>query len=199
MGKKWEEELARREAALAEKENEVKKKEDELLNERQKSKADSIETIESLEVRLQKLKKRERELSQQEEEEMAKQREKLQEIQAMKAAIVRERVKIERIQDQIDSEDVPTHDSAYASRETTASPPPPQPSPRRKKKYDDEPPREPRRNPRHPEVGRARAPDLSNVKSKTVTKNHNYRRPQPNKVKVFDDKGYRKGCRTGGY
>ena len=63
-----------------------------------------------------------------------------------------------------------------------------------KKKYDDEPPREPRRNPRHPEVGRARAPDLSNVKSKTVTKNHNYRRPQPNKVKVFDDKSYRKAA-----
>ena len=60
--------------------------------------------------------------------------------------------------------------------------------------YDD-PPREARRNPRHPEVGRARAPDLTKVKPRTNTKNSNYRRPnQASKVKVFDDKNYRKAA-----
>ena len=63
-----------------------------------------------------------------------------------------------------------------------------------KKRHHQEPPREARRNPRHPEVGRARAPDLSKIKPKTITKNSNYRRPQPNKVKVFDDKSYRKAA-----
>ena len=83
-----------------------------------------------LEVRLEKLKRRERELSE-EEEEMLKQRTKLQEIQAMKAQVQRERRKIESIQDQLDSEDVPDYDSAYASRDSTASNAvTPQPSPR---------------------------------------------------------------------
>ena len=83
-----------------------------------------------LEVRLEKLKRRERELSE-EEEEMLKQRTKLQEIQSMKAQVQRERRKIESIQDQLDSEDVPDYDSAYASRDSTASNAvTPQPSPR---------------------------------------------------------------------
>ena len=102
-----------------------------MLNKNQNKKEESTESLESLEQRLRKLKQREQELSQREEEELARQREKLQEIQTMKAACVRERKKIEAIQDQLDSEDVPNHDSAYASRETTASPiPPPEPSPR---------------------------------------------------------------------
>ena len=49
----------------------------------------------------------------------------------MKAQVQRERRKIESIQDQLDSEDVPDYDSAYASRDSTASNAvTPQPSPR---------------------------------------------------------------------
>ena len=52
----------------------------------------------------------------------------------MKVACVEERRKIESIQDQIANDEVPTHDSAYSSRQTTASPTPPaQPSPKKVK------------------------------------------------------------------
>ena len=52
----------------------------------------------------------------------------------MKVSIVEERQKIESIQEQIANDEVPTHDSAYSSRQTTASPTPiPQPSPRQVK------------------------------------------------------------------
>ena len=51
-----------------------------------------------------------------------------------KVSIIEERQKIESIQDQIANDEVPTHDSAYSSRQTTASPTPiPQPSPRKVK------------------------------------------------------------------
>ena len=50
----------------------------------------------------------------------------------MKVSIIEERQKIESIQEQIANDEVPTHDSAYSSRQTTASPTPiPQPSPRK--------------------------------------------------------------------
>ena len=49
-----------------------------------------------------------------------------------------------------------------------------------------------RRNPRHPEVGRARPPDLTQVKSKVGSKNSHYRRREPSKVKIFNDKDYMK-------
>ena len=52
----------------------------------------------------------------------------------MKVSIIEERQKIESIQEQIANDEVPTHDSAYSSRQTTASPTPiPQPSPRKVK------------------------------------------------------------------
>ena len=52
----------------------------------------------------------------------------------MKISIIEERQKIESIQEQIANDEVPTHDSAYSSRQTTASPTPiPQPSPRKVK------------------------------------------------------------------
>ena len=87
--------------------------------------------LETLEERLEKLRKREKELTEKEEQELQKQKEILSEIQTMKVAITEERKKIESIQDQIANDEVPTHDSAYSSRQTTASPTPiPQPSPR---------------------------------------------------------------------
>ena len=87
--------------------------------------------LETLEERLEKLRKREKELTEKEEQELQKQKEILNEIQTMKVAITEERKKIESIQDQIANDEVPTHDSAYSSRQTTASPTPiPQPSPR---------------------------------------------------------------------
>ena len=54
-----------------------------------------------------------------------------------------------------------------------------------------------RRNPRHPEVGRARPPDLNNVRSKVSTKNNNFhRRREPNKVKIFNDRDYMKAVKV---
>ena len=57
----------------------------------------------------------------------------------MKVSIIEERQKIESIQEQIANDEVPTHDSAYSSRQTTASPTPiPQPSPRKVSKIKQE-------------------------------------------------------------
>jgi len=58
-----------------------------------------------------------------------------------------------------------------------------------------------RRNPRHPEVGRARAPDLYNVRSKIRTKDCNGDRRRNNKpkggrVKIFNDTGYIKAVKV---
>ena len=54
-----------------------------------------------------------------------------------------------------------------------------------------------RRNPRHPEVGRARPPNLSEVRSKVGSKNSNFhRRREPNKVKIFNDKDYMKAVKV---
>ena len=117
--KKWEEKIAEREKKLEAKELELKKKEEELLQESEKSKDD----LESLDKRLAKLRQRERELTEQEDEELTRQRQKLSEIQAMKSACINERLKIEAIQEQIANDEVPNHDSAFSSRETTASPP----------------------------------------------------------------------------
>ena len=107
---------------LQAKEEELKKKEEELLKESEKDK-ESKETLETLEERLAKLRQRERELTEQEDEELTRQREKISEIQAMKSACINERLKIEAIQEQIANDEVPNHDSAFSSRETTASPP----------------------------------------------------------------------------
>ena len=57
-----------------------------------------------------------------------------------------------------------------------------------------------RRNPRHPEVGRARPPNLSEVRSKVGSKNTNFhRRREPNKVKIFNDKDYMKAVKVSTY
>ena len=54
-----------------------------------------------------------------------------------------------------------------------------------------------RRNPRHPEVGRAKPPNLSEVRSKVGSKNSNFhRRREPNKVKIFNDKDYMKAVKV---
>ena len=54
-----------------------------------------------------------------------------------------------------------------------------------------------RRNPRHPEVGRAKGPDFSRVKAKVGSKNENFhRRREPNKVKIFNDKDYMKAVKV---
>ena len=122
--KKWEEKIKEREKMLEAKEDELKKKEKELLEGAEKAEKQDKETLESLEQRLEKLRQRERELTEQEEEELTKQREKISEIQSMKAACINERLKIEAVQEQIANDEVPNHDSAFSSRETTASPPP---------------------------------------------------------------------------
>lgn len=63
-----------------------------------------------------------------------------------------------------------------------------------------------RRNPRHPEVGRARAPDLINIRSKVGSKRSKGRQDDKQKdrrkdrnrggIKIFDDKAYLKAVKV---
>ena len=53
-----------------------------------------------------------------------------------------------------------------------------------------------RRNPRHPEVGRARAPDLFNIRPRVGSKPVKKHVPPQSRVKIFDDKSYLKAVKV---
>ena len=55
-----------------------------------------------------------------------------------------------------------------------------------------------RRNPRHPVVGRARAPDLYNARSKIGSKDNKHHQPRGGRVKIFNDKSYLKAVKVRG-
>ena len=53
-----------------------------------------------------------------------------------------------------------------------------------------------RRNPRHPEVGRAPAPNFANVTSKIGSRDRKHV-PKPSNVRIFNDTAYIKAAKVG--